>query len=51
MPKEVPKLASEMNWYFLKYRANCLFLISVMMAGLSLRKVITHPSTATPGRL
>ena len=51
IPKAVPKLVSETNWYFLKYWLKFLSFESEMMAGLSLRKVITAPSAATPGRL
>ncbi len=49
IPKAVPKLVSEMNWYFLKYELKRLSEASEMMAGLSLRKVMTAPSEATPG--
>ncbi len=51
MPKAVPKLVSDMNWNFLKYELNRLSEASDMIAGLSLRKVITAPREATPGRL
>ncbi len=51
MPKAVPKLVSEINWNFLKYELKRLSEASEMIAGLSLRKVITAPSEATPGRL
>ena len=51
MPKAVPKLVSEIYWNFLKWLANFLSFERVMMAGLSLRKVITAPSDAMPGRL
>ena len=51
MPNDVPKFVSEAIWYCLKYLLKVLSFDSVMMAGLSLRKVITAPSEATPGRL
>ena len=51
IPKAVPKLVSEISWYFLKYEEKVLSFESEMMAGLSDRKVITPPSAATPGRL
>ena len=51
MPKAVPKLVSEMYWNFLKYELNRLSAAREMMAGLSLRNVMTAPSEATPGRL
>ena len=51
IPNAVPKLVSEMSWYFLNYDAKVLSFDRAMIAGLSERKVMTAPRAATPGRL